>query len=230
MKLTCYIVDDQPATVDLLRMYIGCCSELHLLGVERDSERALDSILRKIVEPDIVFLDIDMPGLSGLDMAGMLKDKAHIVFVTGHRKYGVDAFNLNAVDYILKPFTNDRFLQSIEKVKQRIMLSNNRLTYLFIQDASRNERVKLFKDSIHYIEAMPNYTKVVTQQKQHLTLLTLKEVLPLIASSSFLRVHKSYIVNIEKIECFGADIIKMENGAQIPIGRVYKEAFMKRVK
>ncbi|MCH5685574.1 LytTR family DNA-binding domain-containing protein [Niabella sp. W65] len=181
------------------------------------------------MEPDIVFLDIDMPGLSGLEVASLLKNRTNIIFVTGHRQYGPEAYSLDAVDYILKPFSYERLVQAIEKVKQRILSGNSDRAFVFLHDAGRNEKIKLFKDDIQYIEALPNYTKVVTKDKQYLTSFKLKEAGKIISGSSFIRVHKSYVVNIQNIHTVTGNVIQMENAVRIPIGRSYKEAFMKRI-
>lgn len=223
--LTCYLVDDQPHTIELLELYIGLSPQLKLIGIENDPEIALDRIHSE--RPDITFLDIEMPGLSGLQIAEMVRQKTNIILVSGHREYGPEAYALEVVDYLLKPFTHERFLQAIEKATQRLMLKLHKAPYLFIQDVSKNMRVRVVKEDILYIMALPNYSKIVTQQTQYLSYLTLKGMLELLADGYFVRVHKSFVVNIQKIAALIGNYIQMENKEQIPIGRLYKDQFLK---
>ncbi len=225
MILTCYIVDDQPHTIELLELYIGLSPELQVIGIENQPDVALEKIYKE--RPDITFLDIEMPGLNGLQIAEMVRHKTNVIFISGHRAYGPEAYELEVVDYLLKPFTHERFLQAIEKAKQRLMLKRHIVPYVFIQDVSKNMKVRIAKDDILYIMALPNYSQVVTVKMQYLSYLTLKAMLELLADGYFVRVHKSFVVNIQKIAAIVGNSIQMENKEQIPIGRLYKEQFLK---
>lgn len=225
MIVTCYIVDDQPHTIELLELYIGLSPDLQVIGIENQPDIALEKIYSE--RPDITFLDIEMPGLNGLQIAEMVRDKTNVVFFSGHREYGPEAYELEAVDYLLKPFTHERFLQAIEKSKHRLMLKHHKVPYVFIQDASKNMKVRIVKEDILYIMALPNYSKIVTLQMQYLSYLTLKAILELLADGYFVRVHKSFVVNIQKIAALIGNHIQMENKEQIPIGRLYKDRFLK---
>lgn len=225
--ITCYIIDDQPHTIQLLELYIGLIPDLTLIGVESNAEIGLEKIYCKQIRPDITFLDIEMPVMSGIEIAAMVKDMTLVVFVSGHRQHGPEAYSLGVLDYLLKPFSFERFVQSIEKAKLRLAPKRESNPYIYLQDAGRNAKIKVTKKDILYILALPNYTRFVTKQTQHLSALTLSAALVLLADNSFARVHKSFIVNIHKIQSIEGNTIHMENKEQIPIGRSYKEAFLK---
>ncbi|MCH5685577.1 LytTR family DNA-binding domain-containing protein [Niabella sp. W65] len=158
-----------------------------------------------------------------------IKDKTLLIIVTDSRHYGPEAFLLNAVDYILKPFNYERFLQGVHKAAKKLLLPRLGRPYIFIPGDKKGVKIKIVNTDIRYIKAYANYIKIVTESKQYMTYISLSEVLELLCDHSFVRVHKSYIINMHKVSVIDPVSVCLECGMIIPIGNVFKESFLKRV-
>lgn len=234
--MTCYIVDDEAHAIEVLARYISATPGLELLGSEEDPVVAYTNLVENKLKPEVVFLDIEMPKLSGLELAGLINLNSIIVFTTAYSNFAYEAFENNAVDYLLKPISYDRFLKSVQKVKEK---SENNFSLFNKQQSSDNfcyikseVKGKMFKikfEDIVFIEGLQNYIKInILSGQQYITYLTMKEVeknLP----SNFLRVHRSFIVNLAQIKMIEGNKLTLDNDAVIYIGSSYREAFLELI-
>ena len=227
-KISCLIIDDEPLAREILKQHIEGVEVLELVGVCNNAVEAISFLQQHAV--DLLFLDIQMPQLLGTNFIRTLKNPPKIIFTTAYRKYAVEGFELDAVDYILKPISFERFLKAVNKVLQinnftePVSLSkenNTESNSLFLYFRADRKMVKVFYHEILFIESLKDYIKIVTISKTIVTkyvLYTLEEMLP---PGEFLRIHRSYIVAINKIDSYNADSIQIANH-ELPIGKIYK--------
>lgn len=226
--MTCYIVDDEPHAAQALARYVENTPELRLLGTETNPLEAWKKISNDEIAPDVTFLDIDMPKISGITMAELLNARTEIIFTTAHPQYAIQAFDHNALDYLLKPITYERFLKAIDKTKQHLSLTiagasaAESADHFYIKSDSKGKVVKINYDSLRYIEAKANYLSLVLDHISYLTYLTMKELEEKLPSKQFIRIHKSFIVNLKKITTVEGNQIMLENGDMLPIGGTYR--------
>ncbi len=228
-KIQCLVIDDEPLAREILKQHISGVPALELAGTCHNAVEAISFLKEQPV--DILFLDIQMPQLLGTTFLRTLKNPPKVIFTTAFRKYAVEGFELDAVDYILKPISFERFLKAVNKVMPinfgaenvvpppKEQHSENPNSFLYFR--ADRKMVKIFFRDILFIEALKDYIKIVTESKTIVTkyvLSTLEEMLP---ASEFLRIHKSYIVSINNIESYNADSIQIANH-ELPIGRLYK--------
>ena len=231
-KIICLAVDDEPPALDVLKKYIMSVQNLELAGTCGDAVEALNFLRQQTI--DLLFLDIQMPQLLGTNFIRTLKNPPKVIFTTAYRKYAVEGFELDAVDYLLKPISFERFLKAVNKVLQlnigavgagmpistQTEKLNEKLNSFLYFRAERKMVKVLFRD-ILFVEGLKDYIKIVTDTKTIVTkyvLSTLEEMLP---ATDFLRIHKSYIVAIYKIDSYNADTIHIAKH-ELPIGRLYK--------
>ena len=232
MKLNCIIIDDEPLARKGLREYIGDVEFLHLSGEFDNPLRATDALIEGKV--DLIFLDIQMPKITGMEFLKSLANPPLVIFTTAYPEYAVDGFELNAVDYLLKPFSFERFWKAV--VKARTLYDSGKASSLqsIIVEADHffiktdNKLVKVNYSDILYVEALQNYIAVHTINKKYITYLTFKSVEESLPQHIFLKVHKSYLVSLSKIESIEANeiIIGLHH---IPISRNMKEEVMDRI-
>lgn len=232
-KIRCLVIDDEPLAREMLKQHIAGVAALELTGTCSNAVEAISFLNEHQV--DLLFLDIQMPQLLGTNFIRTLKNPPKVIFTTAYRKYAIEGFELNAVDYILKPISFERFLQAVNKVMQLNFTipatpspkteQQNGPANSFLYFRVDRKMVKIFFRDILYIEALKDYIKIVTIVKTIVTkyvLSTLEEMLP---ASKFLRIHKSFIVAISKIESYDADRIQIAKH-ELPIGRLYKQGVM----
>lgn len=226
--LTCFVIDDEPHAIKSLTAYINRTPVLELIGSSQDPLDALSVLQKHNKYPDITFLDIEMPQLSGIELGAILKDKTAVVFTTAHPNFAVQAFELDISDYLLKPISFERFLKCITKISDRILEKRKNQVhdpFFYIQTETKGKLIKIQYDEIIYIQSQKNYLSIATKHKKHLTYLTLSEIeekLP----PSFLRVSKSFIVNTDKISRLEGDELFLEGELNaITVGTSYKESF-----
>jgi DNA-binding LytR/AlgR family response regulator len=229
--MKCIIVDDEPLAIEIMESYVGKVEQLKLEGTFRNAVSAFTFLQQHPV--DLIFLDIQMPKLSGIDFLKTLKNPPKVIFTTAFRDYALDGFELEVADYLLKPIPFDRFLKAVAKVLHHQPAP---LTLSAQAKADPNENYVYFKvdkkmikvrmSEILFIESVKDYVKVKTGEKEIMTqqkISYLEESLP---KENFLRIHRSFIVNREKIDAYSAT--DMEIGKfHIPIGRNYKNDVMK---
>ncbi|SRR5579871_821054 len=225
-KYNCIIVEDEPLAAEVLHRYIH---EVPFLSLEAECSNAMEAmdVLNK-KQVDLIFLDIHLPKLKGLDLIRTLTNPPKIIITTAYRDYAVQGFELNAVDYLVKPIGFSRFLTAVNKlfistqihqIPMPLKIGNERL-HLFFN--AGNKKVKVFLEDILYIESVKEYIRITTKTKSILTKFQLTKVEEMLKDNGFLRVHRSFIVSREKIEAFSATELEINN-KQIPIGRSYKE-------
>ena len=228
MKLNCIIIDDEDPARDIVETYI---KDIDFLNIVASCDNALSAIpILNSNKIDLLFLDINMPKLDGLNFLKTLKNPPKVIFTTAYREYAIEGFELDAVDYLCKPFSFNRFLTAVNKAVNR--LSENTITskqptrensqadYIFIKSDKKTFRVDL--DLILYIEAVGDYIKIITSKGSHITYMYLKDIEQELPSNKFPRVHRSFIVSVSKIDSIDGNRIFMGE-IQIPIGKNYRD-------
>ena len=226
--MTCLIIEDQPPAQRILKKYVSDLGTLELRGTYADPLRAADHLRSERV--DILFLDINLPKLSGLDLIKTLNYSPAVILTTAYSEYALEGFELDVVDYLLKPFSFQRFVKAVNKVTDRPAETSGpeqQLQAVFIKSGYEHVRVDL--DRVFYLRAGSDYTELVTSNKKHLSSDTLRFWLGKLDPQQFVRVHKSYAVNVQHVERVIANEIFLPDHITVPIGRAYKERFMERL-
>ncbi|WP_026903240.1 LytR/AlgR family response regulator transcription factor [Pedobacter glucosidilyticus] len=228
--MNCYIIDDQESVIKTLSDYIRDTPKLNLVYSTLKAQEVI-ALLPEIAEPSIFFLDIDMPMINGLQIAEMVNDFTAVIFITGHPQYAVDAFNRGAYDYLLKPFSYDRFLKAINKINHRYKpkaISDKACTHTFVFN-KYGELVKLNYDDIYYVRAEANYVAIHRYNNHILSRIRLKDIIAEFPMAQFIQVQKSYVIAINKIHKLSTDDILVmadEHKTQITIGRPFLNQFL----
>ena len=222
--LSCIAIDDEPLALEVIKKYIAKIYFLDLKGAFTDPVEAKKMIENSQI--DILFLDIQMPDRNGIELSKMIGSKnSAVIFTTAFSEYAVEGFNVDAIDYLLKPIEYDRFLKSVYKAKEYIDYLNNlelQDGYIFVK--SDYQMVKINLKDILYIEGLDDYIKIYLPHRSVLTLMTLKTITQKLPGKEFLRVHRSYIVPISKIENVSKSKVRVAD-REIPIGVSYSESF-----
>lgn len=224
MKLKCLIIDDEPLAIDLLKSYVEKTSFLELAGTFDNAPSSMDLILNGGI--NLIFLDINMPQINGLEFSKTLPHSIKVIFTTAYDQYAIEGFRLNALDYLLKPINYAEFLQAANKALEWFkLLDYNRSTSIFIKSGYRVEKVD-FGD-ILYIENQKDYVKFHLENTKEplsslMSMQSLEEKLP---SKQFMRVHRSFIVNLDKVKTIERNCIVFGKD-YVPISESYKNKFM----
>jgi two-component system, LytTR family, response regulator len=232
MKINCVAIDDEPPALAQMEDYI---SRVPFLNLQALFDNAIDALeFLKSNEVELLFLDIQMEGFTGIQLLNILKKRPKVIFTTAYDQYALKAFDLDVTDYLLKPISFERFLQSVEKVFDvikkvvpnlptvPISIENNERNYIFVKTEYRMQRID-FKD-ILYIEGLKEYLMIFTKQGKVLTLQSFKKMEEILPRTNFARVHKSYIVALDKIISIERNRIKIGEKL-IPIGESYGKMF-----
>lgn len=225
--VTCIILDDEPLAVSLLQQYAAKVSGL---VVQATFTNPLDAIqFLKSNEPDCIFLDIQMPEINGLQFIRLISKKNFVVLTTAYDVYAANAYDLDVIDYLLKPITEERFFKAFTKLQERIAMqsidSKTENDWLFVKSGYKIVKVD-FKD-IMYLQGMRDYTAIHTINQKFLTLQSMRQMEALLPDNKFARVHKSYIVNLSRVTI--AEKGKLLVGKiSIPVGNTYAKALNKR--
>ncbi|PVX50723.1 LytTR family two component transcriptional regulator [Balneicella halophila] len=222
-KVSCLIIDDEPMAQKILQRFVAEVPILELKGVCKNAMEAMDIL--QTLPVDLLFLDINMPQLSGLDFYKTLPNPPDVIFTTAHPEFAVEGFEVNAVDYLLKPIAFERFLTAVNKIKER--QTETKQEALWVKSDKSLHKIPFA--SIVYIEALGDYVKIYYDETVLLTNETLKCVLERLPGISFLQIHKSYVVNLEKITFISGNQAYC-NATALPIGRKYKEEFLEKWK
>ena len=229
--LKCYVVDDEAHAIETLVDYIEKSPDMQLVGTSQNPLQALGDI--SLLQPDLTFLDVDMPELSGLQLADMISSDTAIIFTTAFKNYALEAFEKNASDFLLKPISFDRFLKAVKKVSDLLnKLKDAQRTsrdYFFINPGVKGKMIKLYFSEIIYIEGLQNYIQIFTGETKYITYLNMREIEAGLPASMFSRIHKSYIINNEKIKSVEGNKVTLTTTVQLPIGANFKSTFMKRI-
>ncbi|WP_240723632.1 LytTR family DNA-binding domain-containing protein [Flavobacterium sp. J27] len=239
MKIKAIIIDDEPLAIEILKKYADTIDNLDVIQTFTNPIEAIRFIAENTI--DLIFLDIEMPMINGVDLVESLSVKPNIIFTTAFPQYAVDGFNLDAVDYLLKPISYKRFLKSINKIyngsfpqQEEILETNSIFTnssenkFIFIK--SDYENIKITIQDIKYIEGLKDYLKIhLTNGKSVLTLSNFSNILEKINHKDFIRVHNSYVVNLNHIKSIQKNRIVID-ASRIPISETYKKDFFEKIK
>ncbi len=225
MTLHCIALDDEPLALQVVAQYCSKISYLQLDKVFTNPDEATEYIKNNKV--DLLFLDIQMPDINGMQFYKSLPTKPPVIFTTAFKDYAVDGFNVDAIDYLLKPFEFDRFLKAIYKAKEYIeFTASQELQLSSIYVKVNYEMMKINLKDIDLIEALDDYIKIHIKPYPVLTLMTLKGVLEKLPENLFARVHRSYIIPLHKVEKFSKNKVQVA-GKEIPIGSSYVDVYEK---
>ena len=222
-KTKCIIIEDEPLAVKVLSDYIYQVPYLEIEGKFKDAILAAQYL--RDHNTDIIFLDIHLSKLKGMNFLRTLINPPAVIVTTAYHQYAVEGFELNVTDYLLKPYDFERFLTAVNKVKavqaKKLELENSESIKEFIFLNIQKRKVKIFFEDILYIESQREYVKVVTVKKSYLSKISTNEIETLLPSNLFKRIHRSFIISLNKIESFNSETIEID-GVTIPVGRGYK--------
>lgn len=225
-KIKCIVVDDEPLAVSLLSSYVEKISFFELVFSTENPIEALEYIQKN--EADLIFLDIQMPELTGINFMKIVGNKLKYILTTAYAEYALEGYEHNVVDYLLKPISFDRFQKSALKAQERFAVNrDSNDSYFFVKSSGQQHRINL--NEILYIESIKDYVNIKTENQEYIVLETLKSLeneLP----ENFARVHKSFILNLEKIEKIDVKNVFLNSGKEIPIGETYKSEFFLKIK
>ena len=227
-KFKCIIIEDEPLAVKVLSDYILQVPFLELQGAFKDAILAIDYLRNNAV--DLIFLDIHLPKLKGMAFLKTITHLPAVIITTAYHQYAIEGFDLNVTDYLLKPFDFERFLIAVNKVKtaqtekQGPDKSLEIKDYLFLN--VQKKKVKILFSEIVYIESQREYIKIITTKREYISKMSTHEIEGLLPANLFKRIHRSFIVSINKIESYTAEMVEV-NGASIPIGRGYRDVIEK---
>lgn len=235
MKLRCLLIDDEPPALKVLARYIIDIGGMEIVGQCSNALEALEVLRRH--EVDVIFLDIKMPRILGTDFLKNLAHPPKVIFVTAYREYAVDGFELDAVDYLVKPVSFDRFLKAITKLNRLVGKETVDTTLLAVPAADDafvylkvdKDMKKVFINDILYIESWKDYVKVFLANGKNLLIKqSITAMENLFSDHKFLRVHRSYIISLDKVSGYNGLSVQLEK-IDIPIGRLYKQTVMDRL-
>lgn len=223
-KITCIIIEDEPLAVKILTDYIIQVPFLELQGAFKDAILASEYLRENSV--NLIFLDIHLPKLKGIAFLKTLPNPPAVIITTAYHQYAVEGFDLNVTDYLLKPFDFERFLKAVSRVKSSGNEEKNPHENPDVRDFIflnvQKKKVKILFSEIVFIESQQEYIKIVTTKKEFISKMGTHEIEALLPPDLFMRIHRSYIVSISKIESYTAEMVEL-NGISIPIGRGYRD-------
>ncbi|MBA6155922.1 response regulator transcription factor [Tenacibaculum sp. S7007] len=229
-KTTCVIVDDEPIAREIITSFIEKTPSLELIRTCKNATEAINFI--ETNEADLFFLDINMPEVNGLSLAKIIGKKANIIFTTAYRDYAVDGFNLNVVDYLLKPIAFERFFEAVQKVESipesKSIEKDKPVSKDFMFVRADRKMVKINFNEILYIESLGDYLKIFLEGQTIVTRETMNNINSKLPESIFIRIHRSYIVSLNKISSYTNEFIEINNKA-LPISRSYKETVLQKL-
>jgi DNA-binding LytR/AlgR family response regulator len=228
-KLSCIIVDDEPIARKILQEFVEQVPFMDLQGKFENATKAEAFLKNSAV--DMIFLDIEMPKVSGLQFLQKLNIESMVILTTAFPQYALEGYELDIIDYLLKPFAFSRFLKAVHKAKEYYQMKNVapaafQSSYIFIKSEKRIEKIEL--NEILYAESVGNYVSVYTESKKIIAYLTMKSLECQLPSEEFIKIHQSYLVNCAKIDAIEGNEIKIGNRS-LPMSRNYREMVMKIV-
>ncbi len=223
-KLACIIVDDEPLAIEVIESYVQQFDSLELKRSFQNPIKAFEYIRNNKI--DLIFMDIQMPKLTGLDILRSLHSKPQVIITTAYRDYALEGFELEVTDYLLKPISFERFVKAISKIRGHQFDPKEGMSRDYVFLKVDKKMVKVFLENIYYIESQRDYIKIVEKDREILTHMGITEAENVFPEEQFFRVHRSFIVSKNKIDSFGASEIELGNH-QIPIGRNYRSEVLK---
>jgi DNA-binding LytR/AlgR family response regulator len=227
LNIHCIIIEDEPVSQDILKRYIADTPPLKLVGVCNNAFEAQELLLDEQVH--LMFLDINMPKLSGMSFLKSLKNPPLVIFTTAYPEYALEGYEVDAVDYLLKPFSFDRFIKAVNKAVERLRSSEKPAGQEgFVMLRADKKIFKVAISSISHLEAMGDYVKVFYDSKYIMVHDTLQHLLEEIGSTDLVRIHRSWAVSIKHINYVEGNLV-MIGDREIPVGKSYKENFLERI-
>jgi DNA-binding LytR/AlgR family response regulator len=231
MQINAIIVDDEPLAQNVILQYAGEIHDLEIICICNDALEALKAISANNV--DLMFLDINMPKISGIDFLKNIKNPPLVIFTTAYTDYALESYELNALDYLKKPFSFERFLKAVQKAGEQLKLTHPSKTekelsenFLFIKASKKVHKVSI--DDIYYIEGLGDYIKVHLKDSHLVTNYSMKKMEDLLPSNDFIRIHKSFIIRFDKISTIEGNLVEI-NKTKLPIGNSYRQDFFDKV-
>ena len=232
-KFRCLLVDDEPPALEILRTYITSTPMLEIAGECSHALAAFEFL--QLHRVDLIFLDVQMPRLLGTDLLKSLPNPPKVIFITAHRDYAVEGFELGVVDFLLKPYSFDRFLRAVHKVldlEQRTQLPNKEpaltQTDRFLYVRADRKMVKVMVDDIQYIESLKDYLRIFVGDHQVITKQTISALEEMLPEHDFMRIHRSFIVSLKKIDSYNQHAVFIGK-TELPVGPLYKQEIKKRL-
>jgi two-component system, LytTR family, response regulator len=226
MQLNCLIVDDEPLSQDVIIDFVNACPELNLLGVCNDALEAGEYLKRDKI--DILFLDINMPKLSGISFVKSLKEPPLFVIITAYPEFALEGFEVDAVDYLVKPVSFERFRTAVNRLLERFAGNEEQAVSQHIMVRSNKKNYRINFDELLYLEAQGDYVRFVTTENSLMVHGTLKEFITKIPKNSFERIHKSYVISLSKVVYLEGNQVSI-SGHKLPVSLSYKEEFLKKL-
>lgn len=225
-KLKCIIVDDEPAAIRLLERYVADVAFLDLQTTFTKPLEALAYLESKSV--DLIFLDVQMPQLTGVQLSRIISPNTQIIFTTAYSKFALESYEVSAIDYLLKPIAFERFYKAVLKAQPSDLepskLNADTEDYIFIKTDGKHNFNKVFTEDILFIEGLKNYVSVQLKQEQIITYSTLKHLSERLPSRQFIQIHKSYIIALNHIDKIENDAVWIDS-KQLPIGNTFRKTF-----
>jgi DNA-binding LytR/AlgR family response regulator len=219
MKISCIIVEDEPLAAERTKNFVAKVDYLDLVGIFESGKSALAFLEKNQV--DLLFLDINLGEMSGITLLEKNKITSHVIMTTAYQQYAVKGFDLNVTDYLLKPFVFDRFHQAVEKARLSIESGEDSISSRYILIKTEHRLEKVFLNEILYIQGMGDYRRVHTSSKRIMTLQTFREFEDVLPKEVIRRVHKSYMVNLNRVTTYNKDSLQI--GSQtIPVSQTYR--------
>lgn len=224
-RIKCIIIDDEPLAISLIESYVAKTPILELVYTSENPISGLAYLQNNEVQ--LVFLDIQMPQLSGINFMKIAGDQLKYVLTTAYSEYALEGYEHSVVDYLLKPISFDRFSKSISKTKEFFQIKNSAEAYFFVKSSGQQIRINF--NEIAYVESIKDYVSINTEREEYIVLETLKSLeqqLP----KNFNRIHKSFIINLDMVKAIDGKLITLSSGKPIPIGDTYKSDFLLKIK
>ncbi len=232
MNINCIAIDDEPLALDIIRDY---CSKVVFLNLMKTFDNAIESIeYIRSNKVDLIFLDIQMEELTGIQLLNALKHRPFVIFTTAYERYAIQGFELDVVDYMLKPISFERFIKGVNKVCERMQLDTGtpkpesgkakttEPSFFFVKTETRMERIE--NSEVLYVEGMGDYWRIVTKTRRIMTLMNARKLEEVLHEPQFCRVHKSFFIALDKIESIERNRIKIAD-QYIPVSETYHKAF-----
>ncbi|WP_346858015.1 LytTR family DNA-binding domain-containing protein [uncultured Draconibacterium sp.] len=226
MKLNCVIIDDEPLSQDVLEDFVKACPELKLVAICNDALEAGAVLKRESV--DLLFLDINMPRLSGIGFIKSLKEPPLVILVTAYPEYAIEGFEIEALDYLLKPVAFSRFRTAVNRAVERFLAKEEKeVKHVMVRANKKNYRINF--NEIIYLEAQGDYVRFVTEERALMVHGTLKEFLEQLPSNQFERIHKSYVISLGKVVYLEGNQVKLGE-YKLPVSLSYKDVLNEKLK
>lgn len=228
-ELNCIIVDDEPPAIRLLEKF---AQKVSFLTVEKTFTKPLEALtFLEYNSVDLVFLDIQMPNITGIQLSKIIKDNVQIIFTSAYPDFALESYNVSAMDYLLKPIEFDRFYRAVQKVipaAQKTITGPPIDDYIFLKTDGKNKFTRVFLGHIRFIQGLKNYVSLQLQDEQIITYSTLKHFSETLPKDEFVQIHKSYIVSIKHIDRIENDSVWIEE-RQLPVGNTYRKSFFEKI-